>query len=126
MDPTVPLTNGMLLDLYRFSKLAESAGRRVVDLLHALGYEAKSTCPKGQEKMWSRRGRKLIEVAQKNHDLKKEKLAKHLATIRNDCIQPVWMKSPVNLAAVSFNPAASVRPIHNVPLACRLLMLLPN
>ena len=43
MNPTVPLTNGMLLDLYRFSKLAESAGRRVVDLLHALGYEAKST-----------------------------------------------------------------------------------
>ena len=51
MKPIVPLTNGILLDLYRFSKLAESAGRRVVDLLHALGYEAKSTCPKEQEKM---------------------------------------------------------------------------
>ena len=45
-------------------------------------------------------------MAQKN--LKKEKLTKHLAAIRNDCIQPVWMKSPVNLAADSVNPAASV------------------
>ena len=128
MKPTVPLTNGMLLDLYRLAKLAKSAGRRIVELLQSLGYEATTTCPKDREKMWCRHGGKLIQMSQKN--LQKGKLAKHLAMVRNDCIQPDRMQSPVNRAAVSFDPAASVSLIAQSASRCfcriDLLIFMPG
>lgn len=79
MDPVVPLTNGMLLDLFRQAKHADARGRRLAQLLHGLGYI--DFVDKEAEKKWDKVGSVLASKAAANS---KSKMSKLLQTIRID------------------------------------------
>ena len=84
MDPTVTLTNGILLDLFRIAKKSTARSRRLVDLLRSLGYIAVA-CPDEQKK-WDSISSRLSQQAEKN--TKKAALQKRILQARDDCIEP--------------------------------------
>lgn len=118
MEPTVPLTNGILLDLFRIARKSASTPRRLVDLLHSLGYIA-ATDPVEQKK-WDYTSSRLHSQAARN--TKKKALAKRLLQVRDDCIQPGNIgDGPVsNCVRAPNDPVAS----HSVSLAILRLVCL--
>ena len=118
MEPTVPLTNGILLDLFRIARKSASTPRRLVGLLHSLGYIA-ATDPVEQKK-WDYTSSRLHAQAARN--TKKKALAKRLLQVRNDCIQPgsIGDGPGSNCVRAPNDPAAS----HSVSLAVLRLVCL--
>jgi len=92
-EPSVDLTNGILLDLYRFVDRSEH--RKIVGvqsllagLLHGLGYIP--TLDRAAAKKWDLAGKRMHDVFVKRNKSKYDGVCKadYLARRREDCMKP--------------------------------------